>query len=76
LAAAELAVRTNLDCAVFHDRPIRLAVYAIQLGLSAAWTQIFIGLHCPGLGFLDIVLAWLSIAATICLPHPIHAAAA
>jgi translocator protein len=53
-----------------------LAIYSFQLVLNAAWTPIFFGLHRPDLGFLDIVLIWLSIIATIALFFPIHAAAA
>ena len=53
-----------------------LAIYVLQLVLNAAWTPIFFGLHRPDLGFLDIVLVWLSIIATIALFFPIHPAAA
>ena len=49
-----------------------LAVYAVQLGLNAAWTPLFFGLHRPDLGFLDIVLVWLSIIATLVLFFPIQ----
>jgi tryptophan-rich sensory protein len=48
----------------------------LQLVLSAARTPLFSGLHRPDLGFLDIVLVWLSIVATIALFYPIHAGAA
>jgi len=53
-----------------------LAVYALQLVLNAVWTPLFFGLHRPDLGFLDIVLVWLSIVATIILFLPIHVGAA
>jgi translocator protein len=53
-----------------------LAVYALQLVLNAVWTPLFFGLHRPDLGFLDIVLVWLSIVATIILFFPIHVGAA
>jgi len=53
-----------------------LAVYALQLVLNAAWTPLFFGLHRPDLGFIDIVLVWLSIVATIVLFMPIHVGAA
>jgi translocator protein len=58
----------------FAGAALPLAIYALQLVLNAAWTPIFFGLH--RLGFLDIVLVWLSIIATIALFFPIHAAAA
>jgi benzodiazapine receptor len=48
----------------------------MQLVLNAAWTPLFFGLHRPDLGFLDIVLVWLSIVATIALFYPIQASAA
>jgi translocator protein len=60
----------------FAGAALPLAIYALQLVLNAAWTPIFFGLHRPDLGFLDIVLVWLSIIATIALFFPIHAAAA
>jgi tryptophan-rich sensory protein len=55
---------------------LALAVYAIQLVLNAAWSPIFFGLHRPDLGFLDIMLLWLSVIATIWLFYPVHAGAA
>ncbi len=60
----------------FSGAALALAVYAIQLVLNAAWTSIFFGLHRLGLGFLHIVLVWLSIVATMWLFYPIHALAA
>jgi tryptophan-rich sensory protein len=53
-----------------------LSVYALQLILNAVWTPLFFGLHRPDLGFVDIVLVWLSIVTTIALFMPIHAGAA
>ena len=60
----------------FAGAALPLAVYALQLVLNAAWTPLFFGLHRPDLGFVDIVLIWLSIVATIVLFMPIHVAAA
>ena len=60
----------------FSGAALPLAMYVLQLVLNAAWTPIFFGLHRPDLGFLDIVLVWLSIIATIALFFPIHTAAA
>lgn len=60
----------------FAGAALPLAVYAIQLVLNAAWTPLFFGLHRPDLGFVAIVLLWLSIVATIVLFTPIHAGAA
>jgi tryptophan-rich sensory protein len=60
----------------FAGAALPLAIYALQLVLNAAWTPLFFGLHRPDLGFLDIVLVWLSIVATIALFYPIHMGAA
>jgi translocator protein len=51
----------------FVGATLPLAIYALQLVLSAAWTPLFFGLHRIDLGFFDIVLVWLSIVATIVL---------
>jgi translocator protein len=60
----------------FAGAVLPLAVYGLQLVLNAAWTPLFFGLHRPDLGFVDIVLVWLSIVTTIVLFIPIHVGAA
>jgi tryptophan-rich sensory protein len=60
----------------FAGAALPLAVYGLQLVLNAAWTPIFFGLHRPDLAFLNIVLVWLSIVATMLLFYPINAVAA
>jgi tryptophan-rich sensory protein len=55
---------------------LALAVYAVQLMLNAAWSPLFFGLHRPDLGFVDIILLWMSILTTIVLFGPIHSVAA
>jgi len=62
--------------ASFAGAGLALAMYALQLILNAAWTPLFFGLHRPDLGFVDIVLVWVSIIATIVLFYPIHVGAA
>lgn len=42
-----------------------LALFAVQLALNVAWSWLFFGFRNPGLGFLDIVLLWIAIAATL-----------
>ena len=60
----------------FAGAGLPLAVYALQLILNAAWSPLFFGLHRPDLAFIDIVLVWVSIIATIVLFYPIHVVAA
>lgn len=57
----------------FVGAMLPLTVFTIQLALNAAWTPIFFGLHRPDLAFLEIVLLWLTIVATIALFYAVHA---
>ena len=43
------------------------AVYFVQLFLNALWSWLFFGLHFMGLAFVEILLLWGSILATIVL---------
>jgi len=60
----------------FADAAMPLTIYAVQLLLNMAWTPIFFGLHRPGLAFVEIVLLWLAIVATIVTFAPLDAGAA
>lgn len=42
-----------------------MALFLLQLLLNVAWSGFFFRLRSPGLGFADIVLLWLAIAATL-----------
>jgi len=42
-----------------------LSLFLLQLFLNAAWTPLFFGLHHPALAFVDIVLLWLALLATL-----------
>jgi tryptophan-rich sensory protein len=53
-----------------------LAIYLVQVVLNAAWTLIFFGLHRPDVAFIEIVVLWLSIVATMTAFHPVNAVAA
>src|SRR5665213_2578244 len=80
-----------MDDSVFHYRRFRLVglargwfchrcVPVDNLWLAAFFQchldTAFFGLHRVDLGFLDIVLLWLSIVTTIALFYPIHLSAA
>jgi tryptophan-rich sensory protein len=42
-----------------------MIIFALQLILNLAWSFIFFGAHQMGLAFLEIILLWLAIVATI-----------
>lgn len=42
-----------------------LILFGVQLGLNLLWSWIFFGLKMPGVAFLEVVLLWAAIAATI-----------
>jgi translocator protein len=48
-------------------KPIKPAavVFGVQLALNALWSFIFFGLRSPALGFITIVLLWISIAYSV-----------
>ncbi len=49
-------------------------IFGIQLVLNFAWSVIFFSLQEPGWAFVDIILLWLSIVATMLVFRPIHKA--
>jgi len=53
-----------------------LTLFLVQLPCNAAWTPLFFGWHRPGLAFVDIVLLWLAIVATVVAFRPVSRAAA
>lgn len=44
---------------------VPLLLFLLQLMLNAAWSGLFFGLHLPAAAFVDLVLLWLAIFATI-----------
>ena len=55
---------------------VALAVYAVQLLLNAGWSAVFFGMRRVDWAFGELLLLWLSIAATIAVFAPISEAAA
>jgi len=53
-----------------------LTLFAVQLLLNALWTPLFFGLHMLGLAFVDIILMWIAILATILAFRKVSPAAA
>ncbi|MGQ9455734.1 MAG: TspO/MBR family protein [Armatimonadota bacterium] len=54
---------------------IALLVFLLQLGLNVAWSMIFFGLRSPGAAFLELVLLWLVVFATLILFYRISVCA-
>jgi benzodiazapine receptor len=48
----------------------------VQLLLNAAWSPIFFGMRRPDFAFIEIVMLWLSVVATIVAFHSVNAVAA
>jgi translocator protein len=60
----------------FAAAALPLAIYLLQLVLNAAWSPIFFGMRRPDLSFVEIVILWCSIVATIATFQPLSAVAA
>lgn len=41
------------------------ALFGIQLALNCGWSWLFFGRHNPGLAFVEVLLLWAAIAATM-----------
>jgi tryptophan-rich sensory protein len=88
LASAELGVPPSLGISLSDHRCFRLAgmadvwfafpfaIYLVQLILNASWSPIFFGMRRPDLAFIEVVILWLSIIATIAAFHRVNAVAA
>lgn len=53
-----------------------MQVFAVQFTLNVLWSALFFGLRSPLYGFVEIVVFWLAIAATIALFYRVSRLAA
>ena len=60
----------------FAGAAFPFAIYLVQLILNASWSPIFFGMRRPDLAFIEVVMLWLSIIATIAAFHRVNAVAA
>lgn len=44
---------------------VPLGLFLLQLVLNAVWTPLFFGMHSPGWAFVDILVLWVVLAATV-----------
>ena len=44
---------------------LQVSLFGVQLALNVAWSFLFFGLRSPLLGFAEITVLWIAIAATI-----------
>jgi benzodiazapine receptor len=49
----------------FAAQLIALSLFLLQLLINALWSPLFFGLRNPALAFVDIVLLWLALLATV-----------
>jgi tryptophan-rich sensory protein len=51
----------------FSGAKLPLTLFGVQLVLNVLWSCIFFGLENPGLAFVEVILLWTAIAATMIL---------
>jgi translocator protein len=49
----------------FAGQRVALLLFLVQLLFNALWSPLFFGLHQPSLAFVDLMLLWLTLLATI-----------
>jgi translocator protein len=59
----------------FKAMRLPLGLFLLQLLFNALWPWLFFGRHQPALAFVDILLLWLAIAATLVTIHRVSRAA-
>ncbi len=55
---------------------VALGIFFVQFALNVLWSFLFFGLASPVLGFINIILLWIMIAATIAAFYPVDRRAA
>ena len=48
-------------------RLVPMTIFGVQLAVNALWSYLFFGINRPALAFIDIVVMWVLICATILL---------
>jgi benzodiazapine receptor len=59
----------------FAGAKVALSLFAVQLILNVAWSGLFFALQRPALAFLDLLLLWVAILATVIAFFPVSAVA-
>jgi tryptophan-rich sensory protein len=51
----------------FENREVKIAfgIFIVQLVLNTLWSIVFFGLQNPGAAFIEIIILWIAIVATI-----------
>jgi tryptophan-rich sensory protein len=44
---------------------VPLTLFGVQLALNAAWSWLFFGFQLPGVAFVELIVLWVAIAATL-----------
>ena len=65
LMGISIAIVLSINSGFFIAQKFGIMLFWTQLGLNILWGIIFFGLKKPGLAFLEILLLWITIAATI-----------
>lgn len=48
-----------------RDGAAALTLFGVQLALNAAWSWLFFGFRLPGVAFVELLVLWAAIAATL-----------
>ncbi|VVB79682.1 TspO/MBR family protein [uncultured archaeon] len=65
LMGVSIAIVLSINSGFFIAQKFGIMLFWTQLGLNILWSIIFFGMKKPGLAFLEIILLWIAIVATI-----------